>query len=567
MATVNFNPTLREIRDVLKADLYQIPRFQRPYSWSPENLDEFWNDAIVDNTDGYFIGPMVCYEMEKGLHGIVDGQQRMTTITLAICAIRDMFAELGEKLLADGIQPYIERPDDDSLPHFVLKSGSAGEYLQTQFQLPALDRVELAAANDEHRALRSAFKDIGTRLRASIEGLEITTTTDASSEAALRLREIRDKILSLRVIWIQLDNEDDAYIVFETLNSRGKDLETVDLLKNHLLGKIRESNGDIDTARVMWDKMRQHLVDDGGNAPVNAFIHHWWLTRDKYVAERKVFSEIKRSNLPGNSLLKDLQAKAEIYARIAEPRQWGCSRELAGVRNSLLAMNTFSVRQPRPFLLALLHAHRAGQVSTKQLKRAVSAVEAFHFITTAVVGESSTGGISQMYARHARDLGAAAGDESAVAAVVDGLRNQLRGKVANRQSFLASFPEKIRYSASEPKVKRLTTYTLRKIQESKFPNSPLDPEKANIEHIASQSDGAEPWIHSIGNLVWVGEVLNKKLDNLPFDQKLPLFKANASGIDVADVVVRTIWDKSTAAERADALAAYAYDQIWFQLLK
>ncbi|WP_454131450.1 GmrSD restriction endonuclease domain-containing protein [Microbacterium lacticum] len=74
------------------------------------------------------------------------------------------------------------------------------------------------------------------------------------------LRDLRDRLLGLRVIWIEHSNEDDAYVIFETLNNRGKDLEVVDLLKNLLLNRLRGTgNSAADAARTTWDRMRNEL--------------------------------------------------------------------------------------------------------------------------------------------------------------------------------------------------------------------------------------------------------------------------------------------------------------------
>ena len=93
MPSISFQPTLRDLKDVLKADFYEIPRFQRPYSWTAENLEDFLRDVVDDNDDGYFIGPMVAYKTGKDKSAIVDGQQRITTVTLTLCGLRDLFLE------------------------------------------------------------------------------------------------------------------------------------------------------------------------------------------------------------------------------------------------------------------------------------------------------------------------------------------------------------------------------------------------------------------------------------------------------------------------------------------
>ena len=81
----------KEIQDIFSLGYFKIPRFQRPYSWSTEEVESFWDDIILEKTENYFIGSMVVYQIRKPYFGIVDGQQRLTTITLILSASRNAF--------------------------------------------------------------------------------------------------------------------------------------------------------------------------------------------------------------------------------------------------------------------------------------------------------------------------------------------------------------------------------------------------------------------------------------------------------------------------------------------
>ena len=92
-----------------------IPRFQRPYSWKSDNIRDFWNDITNSDEGSYFIGSMVIYSMKQDRFGVVDGQQRLTTITILLCVIRDHLAKLGEEELAKGVHNFIETRDRDNV--------------------------------------------------------------------------------------------------------------------------------------------------------------------------------------------------------------------------------------------------------------------------------------------------------------------------------------------------------------------------------------------------------------------------------------------------------------------
>src|SRR6476646_2664769 len=81
----------KELKTILSSGFYKIPRFQRPYLWEKEQVEDFWSDAIANEDPDYFIGSMVVFLASHDTFGVVDGQQRLTTITMILCALRDAF--------------------------------------------------------------------------------------------------------------------------------------------------------------------------------------------------------------------------------------------------------------------------------------------------------------------------------------------------------------------------------------------------------------------------------------------------------------------------------------------
>lgn len=92
----------QDIRTLLSSGYYKIPRFQRPYSWSRENIQEFWDDVVRDNPEDYFIGSMVVFKESNQRFGVVDGQQRLTTIMI-------LLARLLKAQLARNIAQVVEK--------------------------------------------------------------------------------------------------------------------------------------------------------------------------------------------------------------------------------------------------------------------------------------------------------------------------------------------------------------------------------------------------------------------------------------------------------------------------
>ncbi|MGD0015073.1 MAG: DUF262 domain-containing protein, partial [Bryobacteraceae bacterium] len=123
----------KEVGQLLSEAFYKIPRFQRPYSWDRVNLEEFWNDVIVESEGDYFIGNFVVYD-DRDVRGIVDGQQRLTTITLLLCALRDAFTAEGLQSLARGVHTLIERRDIKDQKFYVLRTETSYPYFQRYIQ-------------------------------------------------------------------------------------------------------------------------------------------------------------------------------------------------------------------------------------------------------------------------------------------------------------------------------------------------------------------------------------------------------------------------------------------------
>ena len=97
----------KELQEVLNTKYYKIHRFQRPYCWDTENIEDFWTDTIVETEKDYFIGSMVVFKLNDDTFGVVDGQQRLTTITMLLCVVRDILNEKGHTDLARGIHNFV----------------------------------------------------------------------------------------------------------------------------------------------------------------------------------------------------------------------------------------------------------------------------------------------------------------------------------------------------------------------------------------------------------------------------------------------------------------------------
>ena len=403
----------KQVGQLLGEAYYKIPRFQRPYSWDHVNVEEFWNDAVVESEGDYFIGNFVVYD-DKGVLGVVDGQQRLTTITLLLWALRDVFQEQGEEKLAQGLHSLIERANVKAEKYYVVQSETSYPYFQEHIQKFQGKADVAAEVGPEEELLKQAFDYLREKLYGivdAIKSLPNLSTQKKGERIREELSQVRDKVLKLNLIFTALDNDDDAYIIFETLNTRGKDLTLSDLVKSHLSRLMKPSNRGVDLARDKWAKINETFEESQEDLSVSTFIHHYWLSRYDYTTEKKLYKALRKQIRKDNAaaFLDDLVVESGLYRAIHEPsyRKW--KKEELEIRDSLAAMNLFRIKQQLPMVLSVMRHLEDETLKIRHVRDVTRAIENFHFAFTAVASQRSSGGISFMYASNARNLYSAKG--------------------------------------------------------------------------------------------------------------------------------------------------------------
>lgn len=397
-----------DIESLLVGNYFNIPRFQGPYSWDDENINQFWDDVIINKSDDYFIGSMVAYKIAKQQFGVVDGQQRLTTITILLCVIRDFFLQLKCDDLAKGIHQLIERKDRSNKNEYVLKTETSFPFFQEHIQKFNEEPDAEAKVKLEEQNLANAhslFKKLACSIIYSVDLDASIAPENKLSLKIDKLKELRDSILNLNLIFVTLDNEDDAYLIFETLNTRGKDLALTDLVKNLFL-KHMKARGDVDHARLRWEKMLETIYNSSSDISSDNFIYHFWASRYEAVPQKKLFSKIKKevTKTKAKDYLDYLSSDSNLYRSIHEPG-FGWDKNEIPVARSLAAMQMFKLSQPTPATLSLVRAYKTeGKIKFSKLRDTLSAIEKFHFIFTAITSSRSSGGISAMYSSFAKRL-------------------------------------------------------------------------------------------------------------------------------------------------------------------
>lgn len=566
---MHIKPVDRTVNQLLGAGYYKIPRFQRPYSWDRENVEDLWSDAIANDDPDYFIGSFVLFrERDHGdTYMIVDGQQRLTTITLLLAAIRNALDQLEFDDHAKGIQKLIEREDLNNELRFVLQTETSYPFLQEYIQKHGIPELSRSVGKEE-QALQLAFDYLGEKVAAVLSAVDEDPSIAVRSKRSVkqkRLVRLRDNALRLQLIVVELTNEDDAYLIFETLNTRGKDLGIADLVKNHLTRMLRPSNKGVDVAKEKWRSILSLFDSSAASIDVNAFIHHAWLSRHPYIGREKLFKELKKKfdRRTAMTYLDGLVADAEIYRHILEPSSYDWPKQELDIEASLEALKIFRVVQPVPMILAILRQYRAKGLTQAQIRSILRDMENFHVQFTAVTAQRTGGGTARMYAATAEEI-TNAKDKNARAQVLKNFKAKMRERVPGYQEFEANFKE-IEFLSDNTKQRSLVQYLLRRLDSDCRSGSPVDYSRMTIEHIApenSRPGSVSPeGIGRIGNLILLPEEVNHRIGNADFATKLAAYRSCGAAFDSV-LGSATVWTDAEIEARTIVLAQRAYEQVF-----
>lgn len=560
----------KEVQEVLSLGYFKIPRFQRPYSWGDEEIKNFWMDVVKEKHDQYFIGSMVVYQTKKPYFGVVDGQQRLTTITLLLAAIRNAFLQLNENNLAHGVHNYIERANIDNENEFILNSETSYPYLQDYIQSFTGNKINHDVKTEEQN-LKNAFDYINSNLENELPHLssknsQPTLFSDPKEESLEKLKEIRDKILSLKLVFIQLDNEEDAYLIFETLNARGQDLTTSDLIKNLLLKVKKSKNPKLDTAKIIWNKIVKKFDDAGIINGMDAFLYHFWLSSQNNTTDKKLFNEVKLyvENIENaDLLLNNLQNNSDYYLSIISPSEYNWSKEEIEIQRSLEALLLFNVKQQSSMVLSLIRAYRTKKITLKILRQTLEKIEHFHYAFNTITQQRSSGSIASHYSKYAILLTNTERHDD-IQSIISKLIEGLKYRFPTYTEFKTGFENQI-YTSTKTRNKNVIKYSLGKLLGNCSNGLSIDFTAMTLEHIMPEEQFRigylEEDIGKIGNLILVDrKTNNEELANLSFKEKIKILNDKKYPLDNY-ILSQETWDIHQIHERTKLCIDEIYSKI------
>lgn len=539
--------------------IYRVPPYQRDYSWELEQWEDLWDDMVEAEGNNYphYMGAIVLQSTEDKKYIVIDGQQRLATLSIVTIACiktirsyRDEGIDTAENeeridLL---MKQYIGAKNPASLRYsskLFLNENNDPFYQATilQFREP----VNYRKLKDSEKLMWNAFKFFETKIAERFfkkkEGGEIADFLN---------NVIAEKLLFIQII---VDNDLSAYTVFETLNSRGVELTSTDLLKNYLFSKVSKSTTDLEHVKAQW----KDIIDLIGLNNFPTFLRHFINSSESLVTKDKLFKRLKTtigSDQAVFDLLDSLQSSAFLYDALDKPGDefWTDYHE---AKDAIHELNLFKVTQFRS--LAIAAFRRLDAPNFIQLMK-YCAIISFRYN---VVGRLNPNDTEKVYNKAAVRL---TNHKTSTAREV---LADLRSIYVSDEQFVNSFSTK---SVNTRSSKKLVRYILVKL-ENQLSGKHIDFETTNatIEHVLPENphdywseffseDEHASLVYRLGNYTLLEGKKNRvEAGNNNFEQKKEVYRT--SEFELTRKIDQNEWNPAVLKERQRQLAGIA-STVW-----
>lgn len=423
---MDIKPENRTIKQLLRSGKqFIIPRFQREYSWEKKHYQEFLEDMVENlSIEGgaikwnpYFLGTMLFIgSIADGSNleiSVVDGQQRLTTITILFSALSEMFKSIGETKLSVTLFEYVMTENDDGKEVRVLQSKSHYPFFANYIQDIEKPNTK-EPQSEEEMCIKETYDYFLSVLSEKRIRKLLENTNGKDSVKALKyadiLKAIRDQVLNSNIISISTPNREQANKIFEILNAKGKQLAHIDLIKNKIFERYNKTE-PADNAEEYWKEIKNVLYSGKESVGLATFYRHYWVSKYKKSPSKKMYDDfLDEKSLVSSEeckkFLEDMLENAKYYMRILNPNlsDYNNRKEYTWLVQSLKTLtNDFNIVQVRIALLALFHAKEQNLISTKMFKKAILYMENFHFVYNAILSQR-TNILEGIYSRFAIKL-------------------------------------------------------------------------------------------------------------------------------------------------------------------
>lgn len=539
-----------------------IPVYQRMYSWQRKECEDLWEDIVRAGQEGkpHFVGSVLYIpESDATLTSIkkmllIDGQQRMATLSLILTAFVECLEE--DETRASFLQ-------DTKI------SSLRRSYLYNDIDYAGSSRYKLILSQDDKETL---FGIVGEAALPE-DGSQLLIDNFDYFKSKMLVRGFNAQqfwvgLRNIQVIDTQLDaGVDNAQLIFESMNSKGKALTPTDLIRNYILMSLPNAE-QTKLYEGYWRPM-ERLFGRNGDREFNAFIWYWlWIkVPSRKPKEDDAYTEFKRFR-------KDIfeGTTGDLLAELLSYAKWYASMFLGKETDLDLSLRfgricDLDVKPIRPLMLTLYAAYVEGDLTRDDFLEVCDAIESFLF-RRAVCGRLTTG-LNNFFAGMYRDLNQHVNIAQYVCATLLIHGPNMTAYFPTDKDFQQAFSSRDCYYRFSK-----TKYYLERLENSYHPKEPIDVDDYSVEHIMPQTISAssewkamlgddwervhEELCNSLGNLTLTG--YNSELSNKPFIDKQ---SDSATGYKISSLSLnRSLaempeWNQAAIEARSAALAKRA----------
>lgn len=569
MSATNFNTKNDTYRKLMGNGLtYRIPRFQRDYSWTDDEWEDLWLDIQGTLKEGgepaHYMGYLVLQSENDKVFDVIDGQQRLTTLSLiALSVLKNLQRLIAENKDADRNRQRLEQIRQTYIGYLdpvtlvarskLTLNRNNDTYYQT-YLIPLGHLPQRGFRASEH-LLRKAFEWFDRRVREYSRQHAPQFGGDEGVALASLIETLSDRLF---FTVITVTDELNAYKVFETLNARGVRLSATDLLKNYLFSVLHRSGQhehEMKTLEDRWEAMVGRL----GSESFPDFLRVHWNSRRTFVRQTELFKTIRnhvQTREAGFSLVRDMEEDMETYLGLTHPEASSWNQQLKGYANEL---RMFSVRQPFPLLLAARRVFNAEDFES--LLRA-SVMISFRYN---VIGSLPANEQERVYNQVAEKISRR--ELTTIAQIMTGLNSIY----PSDEAFRAAFVNKL-IRTTPSRNRRIVRYILCRL-EKQFDGRDydFDSDTFNLEHILPQNPGAgwdafteeeiEALVFRLGNMTLMQAGQNRNAGNDDYAAKRPAYAASGFALTRKIAEENADWTPERIAARQNQMARQA-TSIW-----
>jgi hypothetical protein len=546
----------------LLGDRYiEVPPYQRAYSWTDEQVEDLFkdfSDAIRERNAEYFLGTVVLTTNKDGPHAVIDGQQRLATTSILICAIRNHFYSIGDAERGDTLHAEFlarkDRRDLTEIPHLKLMPGDNSFYERAILAKPA-GGTDTEDGKGAQKALPPSQARLESALRIATKYVQ--KLVDQTKEPTKVLMDWIDFLEKKgKVIVVEVNDEAAAYTIFEVLNDRGLDLSVADLLKNYL---FRMAEDRVTETQQNWTSMASRLETSGAEEKeLRTFIRHVWSSEYGLTREKDLYDAIRKrvdSKQRAVAFADGLKKAAPLYMALDNPSDELWKQYGPQVRESVEALQILKALQIRPLVLAILRQFEVAEVR-KALPMLVCWTVRFM-----ITGKLGSGPLELGYSDRAKDV--STGNIKTSKQLYDASKGFLVTDADFEQAFATA-------RVSQHYLARFYLRVLEKQNGAKGDSELVvnpNEDAVNLEHIMPQTrdphwadcvtiEEHAAFLKRLGNLALLDKALNGQSGNLPFADKIAAFKASKIGL-TSQIAAYQTWTSAEIEARQKALAELA----------